>query len=739
MNLNKGITAVAIAAMLLSMTSFTSEAETIRGIDYKKYNNLKVVKIPSKHYHSHDKFIGENRYETSAKILDNYKSKDKLILVDASRNMSDGLSAAALSGKLNANIVPINPKNIDESSEKMIKNAKEIVLIGGYNAISKEFEKNLSGKKVIRIAGKDRVETSENIAKYIGNYKKAYIVNGYTGQADAMSIAPVSARDVSPIILTKANETSIEEKENTKYTIIGGTDVVSDSIQQNTNSDRIGGKNRYETNRMVLDKFYKNRNSISFCNGETLVDALSGTYFARNHGIALINKEENLNLLKNINTNQLGGLPLDIRFVVPSSNATEKINDKNTNKNENKNPDTEKNTSGEEILDGEQTHDGNTNFEDNQASDNKEIEMKSSDMLVEGEDFNKEIRSLKGFSDAKKIVFNNKIPNDIDKIEHLKLDKERSGNIVAYIKDNTIYISSNEKIYANEYSYALMKDLKNIEEVDLSNLDTSKVVDISSLFNGCSNLKTINVDNLNTSKVVDMNSLFANCINLKSIDLSKLNTSNVTNMSNMFFKCENLKELDMKKFDTSNVEDMGYMFSDCYGLTKLNLDTLNTSKVKNMSEMFTNCNNLKEIDLEDIDTENVENMSNMFFGCFNLEKLDLSNFKTSKVEDMSRMFAGCSNLKSVDLEHLNTSNVTNMDYMLYGCYNLNASINIENVVSDYNKVFEHCSEEEGSKLTVNYTNDKTKMIAENMIKTKSDLSNIVLGNILKSKIDNNKK
>ena len=281
-------------------------------------------------------------------------------------------------------------------------------------------------------------------------------------------------------------------------------------------------------------------------------------------------------------------------------------------------------------------------------------------MLVEGEYFNKEIRSLKGFSDAKKIVFNNKIPNDIDKIEHLKLDKERSGNIVAYIKDNTIYISSNEKIYANEYSYALMKDLKNIEEVDLSNLDTSKVVDISSLFNGCSNLKTINVDNLNTSKV------------------------------------------------------------------------------KNMSEMFTNCNNLKEIDLEDIDTENVENMSNMFFGCFNLEKLDLSNFKTSKVEDMSRMFAGCSNLKSVDLEYLNTSNVTNMDYMLYGCYNLNANINIENVVSDYNKVFEHCSEEEGSKLTVNYTNDKTKMIAENMIKTKSDLSNIVLGNILKSKIDNNK-
>ena len=736
MNLNKSITAVAIAAMLLSMSSFTSEAEPIRGTNYKKHNDLKVVKIHSKHHHSHDKFIGENRYETSAKILANYKNKDTLILVDASRDMSDGLSAAALSGKLNANIVPINPKNIDESSEKMIKKAKKVVLIGGYNAIPKDFEKSLSDKKVIRIAGKNRVETSKNIANYIGNYKNAYIVNGYTGQADAMSIAPVSARDISPIILTKPNESNIDEKEDVKYTIIGGKDVVSDSIQQDTNSFRIGGTNRYETNRMVLDKFYKNRNSISFCNGETLVDALSGTYFARNHGIALVNSEENLHLLKNINTNQLGGLPLDIMFVVPNSNIIEKINnensavdinkpeekkdnsnekdkdkDKNTSENENKNPNIEKNPSGEQILDG----------------------AKVSDMIVDGENFNKEIRTLKGFSDANKIVFNNEIPDNIDKIEHLKLDKERNGSIVAYIKDNTIYVSSKDRIYANENSYEFMKDFKNIEEVDLSNLDTSKVVDMGSLFYGCSSLKSINVDNIDTSNVENMRSLFAYCKNLESIDLNKLNTSNVTDMSNMFLECQSLKELDLKNLDTSKVENMSYMFGDCYGLTELNLDNLDTSKVENMMTMFTNCKNLKEIDLEDIDTESVTDMNHMFSGCLSLEKLDLSNFNTSKVEDMSYMFAACDKLKNIDLEHLDTSKVNNMSEMFSGCANINASINIENVVGNYYKIFEYCAVEEGAKLTLNYTNDKTKMIAENMIKTKESSSNIVLGKDLKSK------
>lgn len=776
MNLNKSITAVAIAAMLLSMSSFTSEAEPIRGTNHKKHNDLKVVKIHSKHHHSHDKFIGENRYETSAKILANYKNKDTLILVDASRDMSDGLSAAALSGKLNANIVPINPKNIDESSEKMIKKAKKVVLIGGYNAIPKEFEKSLSDKKVIRIAGKNRVETSKNIANYIGNYKNAYIVNGYTGQADAMSIAPVSARDVSPIILTKPNETNIDEKEDVKYTIIGGKDVVSDSIQQDTNSFRIGGANRYETNRMVLERFYKNRSSISFCNGETLVDALSGTYFARNHGIALVNSEENLHLLKNINTNQLGGLPLDIMFVVPSSNIIEKINnensvvdtnkpeekkdnsnekdkdkDKNTSENENKNTNIEKNPSGEQILEEEQGSsdnqeptvnkdselekgsEDNQQSGDNQSANDNEKDVKVSDMLIEGENFNKEIRTLKGFSDANKIVFNNEIPDNINEIEHLKLDKERNGSIVAYIKDNTIYVSSKDRIYANENSYEFMKDLKNIEEVDLSNLDTSKVVDMSSLFYGCSSLKSINVDNIDTSNVENMRSLFAYCKNLESIDLNKLNTSNVTDMSNMFLECQSLKELDLKNLDTSKVENMSYMFGDCYGLTELNLDNLDTSKVENMMTMFTNCKNLKEIDLEDIDTESVTDMNHMFSGCLSLEKLDLSNFNTSKVEDMSYMFAACDKLKNIDLENLDTSKVTDMTGMFSGCANINASINIENVVGKYYKIFEYCAVEKGAKLTLNYTNDKTKMIAKNMIKTKEDSSNIVLGKDLKSK------
>lgn len=446
MNLNKGIAAVAIAAILLSISNFSSGAESFKYKAKKKSNGTEVVKIASKRHHSHTKFIGRNRYETSSKILESSGNKDTLILVNASKEMSDGLSAAALSGKLKADIVPINPDNIDNTIEKTIKKAKNIILIGGDSAIPKDFEKRLSGKKITRIGGRDRVETSNEIAKYIGNYKKAYIVNGYTGQADAMSIAPVSARDVSPIILTKPNSESIDSVKNVEYSIIGGKDVVSNSIQESTNSDRIGGKNRYETNRMVLDKFYKDRKSISFCNGETLVDALSGSYFAKDEGIVLVNRTENLNLLENINTTQLGGLPMDIRFVVASSSGVT-ISEVNTSK-DNKTPTKKEDTKPNKKDDKDKNIEKNEQREEEKKEnpDKNKVQNISNTLMI-GEDFNSELRMLKGFPKANKVVFNKGIPKDIDKINHVKLDENKSGEVVAYIKDNTVYIYHQTKQY----------------------------------------------------------------------------------------------------------------------------------------------------------------------------------------------------------------------------------------------------------------------------------------------------
>lgn len=209
-----------VLSLLLSVNPIYSFGEEKR----------EVVDIPSGASFYHKEMIGKDRYETSNKILKEMGDKNEtVILVNASEIMSDGLSSSALAGKLKANIVPINPKKVNKNTMEKVKKAKIVYLIGGYNAIPKSFESNLKNKKVIRIGGKDRVETSEKIAKYIGSYKKAYIVNGYTGQADAMSISPVAARDLSPIILTKKSNSETPKKDNVEYTVIGGKNAVSET------------------------------------------------------------------------------------------------------------------------------------------------------------------------------------------------------------------------------------------------------------------------------------------------------------------------------------------------------------------------------------------------------------------------------------------------------------------------------------------------------------------------------
>ena len=67
------------------------------------------------------------------------------------------------------------------------------------------------------------------------------------------------------------------------------------------------------------------------------------------------------------------------------------------------------------------------------------------------------------------------------------------------------------------------------------------------------------MSNIDTSKITDMSSLFQNVwhnYKIKNpvvLDLSKWNTKNVKSMERMFQDCETLKKLDVSNFDTSSV------------------------------------------------------------------------------------------------------------------------------------------------------------------------------------------
>lgn len=87
------------------------------------------------------------------------------------------------------------------------------------------------------------------------------------------------------------------------------------------------------------------------------------------------------------------------------------------------------------------------------------------------------------------------------------------------------------------------------------------------MFSGASNLSKIDgIKNLDTSECVNMFGMFTGC-GLTSLDLSGFDTSKVTDMSAMFNHCIDLTQLDLSSFNTSKVTNIFYMFSDCYKLT----------------------------------------------------------------------------------------------------------------------------------------------------------------------------
>ena len=149
-------------------------------------------------------------------------------------------------------------------------------------------------------------------------------------------------------------------------------------------------------------------------------------------------------------------------------------------------------------------------------------------------------------------------------------------------------------------------------DYEISNIDTSNVTDMHSMFYDCSKLTSLDLSNFNTSNVINMHSMFYNCSKLTSLNLSSFNTSRVMHMNYMFNGCSNLTSLDLSNFNTSNAIDMSCMFNGCSNLTSLDLSNSNTNNVLSMQSMFSNCSNLIYLDIRNFDFKKVPSYINIF-------------------------------------------------------------------------------------------------------------------------------
>jgi surface protein len=157
-------------------------------------------------------------------------------------------------------------------------------------------------------------------------------------------------------------------------------------------------------------------------------------------------------------------------------------------------------------------------------SDNNSNEMKNKNIIkgiieISTSDINKNI-----------VLFNTEINKDID----VYIDKEK----INIIKEN------------NTWQYNFNKPGKYMFEIVFND----DITNCKSFFKKCNNIISFDLSNFNTSNIIDMEDMFSECNKLKEIKgLNQFNANKVNYMNSMFQECNALESLNLSNFNTEIV------------------------------------------------------------------------------------------------------------------------------------------------------------------------------------------
>ncbi len=162
---------------------------------------------------------GNDRYETSLAISRELNSSSNKAFVVGGYGEADAMSIAAYASSQESPIIVTDKNNLSKEAIKQL-NGKEIEIVGGQNSVSNEVQTLLSkldsDKNATRISGRDRQETNAQVInKYYRTSKKVYMAkDGYRKQSDlidALSVAPLAAKEDSPIVLATSDISSAQK------------------------------------------------------------------------------------------------------------------------------------------------------------------------------------------------------------------------------------------------------------------------------------------------------------------------------------------------------------------------------------------------------------------------------------------------------------------------------------------------------------------------------------------------
>ena len=269
-------------------------------------------------------------------------------------------------------------------------------------------------------------------------------------------------------------------------------------------------------------------------------------------------------------------------------------------------------------------------YEENEEKENEEKEKENE----EKEKFEEIFDSI-NFGDINednfiKTTFNNNfiIPAD-RKIQVVGSEYPSKDNIFILDKNNRKFIIDNKgfikgvtkDIFPLYYSFVetitnascLFKDVKCFKTIDLSTMDSSKLIDASRMFENSHFEEIYFGTNFNSTKIITVFHIFINCVYLKKIVFPP--TFNVgENAKGMFKGCIKLEEVDTKCIISNIIEDIESMFEDCRSLKEIIFsNNFLTGEIKSLAYTFKNTH-LTILDISFLRLFNLVIYSNVFEG-----------------------------------------------------------------------------------------------------------------------------
>lgn len=298
-------------------SNYSSKATASAGQSYTSYDGTNWEDITSSYANTNvclkaftdnyfTRLYGSDRYATAVKVAQQGWSSSDYVVLASGEKYPDALCAVSVAKARKAPVLLTQSTSLPSETLQEIQDlhAKNIIIMGGWGAVSTDIENQLKykGYDCDRIGGTDRYDTSVKAAEYLkkiyGSTVKVVLSTG-NGFADSLSIASYAASRQMPILLTTKDSLPagtlnyINSSNVSEAYVVGGNGVISDDImntlwKEGKDAIRLGGKNRYETNSDVINYFGSTFNPVLFASGENFPDALSGSAMAAATGSPVI-------------------------------------------------------------------------------------------------------------------------------------------------------------------------------------------------------------------------------------------------------------------------------------------------------------------------------------------------------------------------------------------------------------------------------------------------------------------